>query len=338
MGADDLLDAYGKLRELAFEDPLETKGIICALLTEDLTKAKSIFTTSRDERGSRFRQIAARSLKAETLDDELRAILETWSQLETDEFALTAIQDILNARSSKSSARHGQVKTPPLLEIKETYFHVSSRLRHRVLNALPASAISVEQIRLDFEEHVSADRRLDFCQTLDALYGRLMRLKNVVAFDEELDRYFEQGPIPIIPWLQYYKNRFTRMYDASVAFSGEPEAQLHFANATPFWLEIVFSNLWKNSWDEVSPARCDIIIEAVSERRGISLICYDNGGGFPELMTETAFKIYDSTKGEGRGRGLLEIRDAMARMGGSAELVRTSNGLRVKLTFKKVNP
>ena len=52
----------------------------------------------------------------------------------------------------------------------------------------------------------------------------------------------------------------------------------------------------------------------------VLLAIADNGPGFPEGMVGVAFEERFSTRGEGRGRGLLEVDDAVRRMSGSVAL------------------
>jgi sensor histidine kinase regulating citrate/malate metabolism len=50
----------------------------------------------------------------------------------------------------------------------------------------------------------------------------------------------------------------------------------------------------------------------------------DNGSGFPEMQLETAFQQIFSTKSESRGRGLLEIADAVLRLQGKVDLAKVA--------------
>lgn len=55
------------------------------------------------------------------------------------------------------------------------------------------------------------------------------------------------------------------------------------------------------------------------------MMIVDNGPGFPETHLETAFQQVFSTKSDSRGRGLLEIADAIVRLQGRVQLEKAAN-------------
>lgn len=64
------------------------------------------------------------------------------------------------------------------------------------------------------------------------------------------------------------------------------------------------------------------------------MLAIDNGPGFPESQLEAAFHQVFSTKAPSRGRGLLEIADAVARLQGVVRLTQDCDGrYRVSLSL-----
>ncbi len=97
--------------------------------------------------------------------------------------------------------------------------------------------------------------------------------------------------------------------------------------ATQFFLETAFGNLWSNAVQAVeSPCQIEVQCALDSERNQIEMMIVDNGPGFPETHLETAFQQVFSTKSDSRGRGLLEIADAITRLQGTAQLTKVGNG------------
>ena len=71
----------------------------------------------------------------------------------------------------------------------------------------------------------------------------------------------------------------------------------------------------------------------------IDMLVLDNGPGFAETHLETAFQQVFSTKADSRGRGLLEIADAVLRLQGTVELTRANTGeyrIRISLPVEAV--
>ncbi len=68
----------------------------------------------------------------------------------------------------------------------------------------------------------------------------------------------------------------------------------------------------------------------------LRLTIFDNGEGFQPNDIERAFQFQYSTKSKERGRGHMEVRDAMERMNGSATVAATDRGYRVQLDFRSI--
>jgi sensor histidine kinase regulating citrate/malate metabolism len=66
----------------------------------------------------------------------------------------------------------------------------------------------------------------------------------------------------------------------------------------------------------------------------VNLLIVDNGNGLPPDLREVAFQERYSAKGVHRGRGLLEVQDAIQQLRGKAQLVQYRSGdFRIMLSF-----
>jgi sensor histidine kinase regulating citrate/malate metabolism len=97
-------------------------------------------------------------------------------------------------------------------------------------------------------------------------------------------------------------------------------------------LEIAFWNIWKNSTEEIG-AGCTITIVASVDREWVNLLITDNGPGFRDSQALEAFQISISTRGEERGRGLLEVADAIRRLRGVAQIISVNGEHRINISL-----
>jgi sensor histidine kinase regulating citrate/malate metabolism len=89
-------------------------------------------------------------------------------------------------------------------------------------------------------------------------------------------------------------------------------------SATRFLLDTTFGNIWANAV-QAAPAPCRLTFECSEAGGGkrLRIVVRDNGAGFDKDHQETAFRQAFSTKSTSRGRGLLEMADAVAQLQGS---------------------
>jgi sensor histidine kinase regulating citrate/malate metabolism len=90
--------------------------------------------------------------------------------------------------------------------------------------------------------------------------------------------------------------------------------------ASDYFLETIFWNIWLNAQQAVGDNNCEITIEFRPQGAELELLIRDNGDGFPSELKDVLFQQVYSTKNPGRGRGMLEIQDAVERLGGRVEL------------------
>ena len=93
---------------------------------------------------------------------------------------------------------------------------------------------------------------------------------------------------------------------------------------------MVFWNLWKNAQQAVGNP-CEITVRVTLRASEAELLFLDNGGGFSQDHAGVAFVEQFSSKGTDRGRGLLEVQDAIRRLGGTVELAVIGGAYRIRM-------
>ena len=167
----------------------------------------------------------------------------------------------------------------------------------------------------------------ELMEVLTGLQTGLRRISRNVEFDTG-DDYLTWQPIPIIAWLEASANEFaSRFGHAKFVITCDQAVRKVTVRATRFFLETAFGNLWSNAVQAVeSPCQIDLQCALDSQQSRIEMLIIDNGPGFPEAHLETAFQQVFSTKSNSRGRGLLEIADAIAQLQGIVKLSQSGNG------------
>lgn len=196
--------------------------------------------------------------------------------------------------------------------------------------------MTIQRLKIDVQKSGSPELVAMLSKQLDQLYGQLSKLENAVKFDED-GTYFQSGPVELLSWLRTHRAKFASEYaPIELVFDFADIGNTVFIRATPYWLETTFTNLWKNSVDAVGGEGCRIIIRGTIVRGKLRLTVLDNGEGFQPNDVERAFQFQYSSKSKERGRGHMEVRDAMERMNGSATVASTDQGYRVQLDFGSI--
>lgn len=317
--ADEAEATIRQLRELAFADPLAAKARISALLdSAALGLVREVMARLRSPADGRLRQLVARALMGHPARSSVIEIVAEWRRTETDEFALRAIQAALAEDERPPSSRRGPAASPP--SILETYRYVSGRLQHRVRNGLPPAGLSVD--RLTSELHAAGgDQLLARVQPyLAAVRDALRQLGRSIEV-EEGDEYFEVRPVRLCAWIEQHLRSFAAAFGGTgYEVLADENARERRVASSEFFLDTAFTNLWHNARQAVT-GPCQITVSVAATGGSLLLTVLDNGPGFPTADVERAFVLQFSTKGgRRRGRGLLEVWDAVTRLGGSAEL------------------
>jgi signal transduction histidine kinase len=330
---DTWLQSLQELRRLAVTDPREASVRIAAIIAGDRASCDAFFQRLRAPGDGRLRQIAAVQIGSLSNSDHFIRQLTKWLEIETDEFAKRTIQGTLKA--VRKAVPDTEDVPDPLPDLVDTYTFVSGRLSHRVRNALPGASMILRTLTRLLETSEDESVRNEGLAQTAALREALKRIGRIVEFNEG-DEYFADRSVPLVDWILRMNAEYASKFEPislvvrPAASSGEMIIQ-----ANDFLLETIFWNIWKNA-QLISAGECRITIHPRITEKSAELIFEDNGPGFPENIVDAAFQTQVSTQGEGHGRGLLEIQDAVKRLGGKVEFVKTeTNAFRLKLEFPR---
>lgn len=314
------------LRWLTASDPKQARIAFNALLQGGSSLLHEVLKSASRPGDGRLRQMIATVYRTDESATSLEAWLRQWIEIEPDEFTKSAISTALSSRIPEPLPRPSP--RSQTANTVEAYRYVADRLCHRVRNALslPSSQIvRLEHIASEIGDPAIQNELMD---VLAGLQKGMRRISRNVEFDTG-DDYLTWQSVPIVAWLETTANEFaSRFGPAKFVVTCDQIVRQVKVRATRFFLETAFGNLWSNAVQAVEPP-CEIDVQcAVDTQRGrITMLIEDNGPGFNESHLETAFQQVFSTKAESRGRGLLEIADAVIRLQGNVQLAKVTNGV-----------
>jgi signal transduction histidine kinase len=318
-----------QLNELALTDAAATRAEIIRIFRTLSNSGRAPFIEELAvTANTRLRQAVARAVQVVGNRTEMTNVFENWLGMETDEFARTAIADALIA--SKRPNRRKQLLSD-LKSVPDTYRYLYDRIRHRVLNAMPGAGLSVMKLK-DIAARLPSDQhRHALMQEIDDLTATFARLQRAIDFQEEKAR-FELEKFDIEAWLK----EFVRIYRAQwqgIQIRLTTRDQPAPIEGIRYLLEVVFGNLLDNGRQAIDDGGW-IALDFSSDAGWIHVTISDSGAGLSSDIADAAFKLPVTTKGQPRrGRGLMEVEDAMRRLGGRAEIAHGSAGARVRLSF-----
>jgi signal transduction histidine kinase len=339
---------YLELRRTAASDPRAARARLLEMLSADSSILDRLFDLMKPPSESRLRHLVANTAKSQRGDKQIRdrliPHLLQWQRFESDEFAKSAISAALqgldlaayaNTYPGSAAPRMSDSASEDLLcseEAVEIYRWVAGRLCHRVRNRMELPiAYLVDAIHEATAIEDDATRTAVTKRLIEA-QQTFKEVARIVEFNID-DDHFRWRPVAIVPWLK----KMTDSYKASNRFfqleiAGDRAGSDQLVEATDLLLEVIFWNLWQNIAQEAD-GECvaKVGISACDGR--LYFLISDNGPGFQPTHTAEAFKTSLSTRGEERGRGLLEVADAVQRLRGTARLVPVSGEYRIELSF-----
>jgi signal transduction histidine kinase len=316
-------DALSNLRWLAASDPKQARVAFRALLQGQENALNDVLRSASRPGDGRLRQMIATVFRTEANATILDSWLRQWLEVESDEFTKAAIESALASRvpavADRPPSRSSAVQTV------EAYRYVADRLCHRVRNALTLPSAQIKRLEYLVGQVVDAALRQELAEILAGFQTGFLRVSRNVEFDTG-DDYLTWQTIPFVSWLESTANEFAgRFGPARHTVTCDPAVRRARVRATRFLLETIFGNLWSNAIQAIdSPCNIDVQCALDSERGIIDILVLDNGSGFPEMQLDTAFQQVFSTKSESRGRGLLEVADAVLRLQGTVELAKVA--------------
>jgi signal transduction histidine kinase len=164
------------------------------------------------------------------------------------------------------------------------------------------------------------------------LEDALTKFGRIVEFDAG-DNHFAVRLVLLPEWLSSFTGEYDRKY-RPITLHLENADQECRVLASDYLLSTVFWNLWINSQQAVRNG-CVIAVRFARSARRVELLLVDNGDGLPKEVAEAGFPDAKPRPGH-RGRGLLEVQEAMERLHGEAGLVCYDDGShRIRLSFPK---
>ncbi len=318
-------DPLTQLRWLAASDPKQARAVIHGLVTGKTDVLDAVLQAASRPGDGRLRQIFATVFRTDPTAAVLAPWLQQWLKVESDEFTKSAIATALGARAVITEPR--TLPRSSGTTAVEAYRYVADRLCHRVRNAmtLPTAQMArLEQLAGSCED---PELRQELLEIHAGTQTGLIRIARNVEFDTN-DGYLSWQSIGIVAWLEKNAHEFAARHgQARFTVSLEPSVRRVNVRATPFLLETTFANIWSNAVQAAETPECiEIQCTTDAHRNQINMLVLDSGPGFPESQLDTAFHEIFSTKAPSRGRGLLEISDAVTRLQGSVRLQKDLHG------------
>ena len=127
-----------------------------------------------------------------------------------------------------------------------------------------------------------------------------------------------------------YAKRYSRI---DLRLEGAEDAKSSAILGSDYLLRLIFWNIWVNAHQAVGNP-CSIVLNVALREESLVVVVLDSGKGLPEELTDVAFRDRYSSRSANRGRGLLEVQDAIQQLHGDAKLIEwTPREYRVQLTF-----
>ena len=323
----DIDALLAELRRLAVHDPRGARERFCTLLAGDPLVLEGLLAKLDAPGDGRLRQLIANAVRTRPDKEKVLPYLRSWHAMETDEFAKRAISAAISGTHATSPA-HAPAREPELIhqELIDAYRYAAGRLQHKLRNAFMGP--SGHLIKLECLARTIQDTRVsaELAAITAELQNGFTTISRIMEFNND-DNYFQQRSISICEWLEGMNTDYARKYQpVALSFSGRATVESTRIRANNYLLETIFWNIWVNAQQAVEgPCRIEPHLSTVSSH--LRMIICDNGPGFSQAVIGIALQEQFSTNQNGnRGRGLLEVVDAVQKLHGSIELVRHTDG------------
>lgn len=328
---------YDVLRRLAAENPREARLRFAQLFGGDPAALEAVLERMAAPGEGRLRQLVANAVRVREDRARLAPHFSRWLDTETDEFARRAITAALaNPTPTRRRPTSPQELADPRLA--EVYRYVSGRMAHELRNGLLGPKTRLLHLRTRIERIGDSTLRSDLQELLAQLGDDFHGLGRIVEFEPD-DEYFAFRPVRLCDWIETMNGDYARRYNRiDLQIEGLAVARAARVLGSDYLLRITFWNLWLNA-HQAAGDPCTVRLVVDLDGGQLRVLILDNGDGFPAEMVDVAFQDRFSRNGPHRGRGLLEVQDAVQRLHGDARLVPHGAGaLRVRLSFPCVSP
>jgi hypothetical protein len=327
--SEDSESLYLKLRTLAYSEPKKARYLFCKLLDAKSPLLESLFDKCSELGESRTRHVVANAFKNRDDREIYSNILFAWLDVEDDEFTKTALLEVVAGIEPKVDGRQSPSHNFEK-QLIEPYRYISERLCHRVRNSIPEVRTEVLKLRASIVNITDSTIKDEIVLITNKLDDAVVRVGEVVGFDSG-DGKFNWRNINLYDWLLNYANEWnTQNKLVNYNPSGDSGTIIF---STEFHLETIFWNIWTNTIQEIGTG-CNISISFQTISRSLQLTILDNGAGFDGESKENIFEGAYSNKGSNRGKGMLEVEDAVNRLKGDAKIImHTGTEYRLMISF-----
>lgn len=326
-------ELYERLRRVSVVDPKQARAMVCELLDPRSPELDELLRRASSPGEGRLRGLIANAVCHRPERSVLANEFAAWLAIETDEFARQAV-----AAALEGSVPAAPRTAPALVDAKlvVAYRYAADRLQHRLRNGLLDPMKHVVLLRSEIETLREPTQRIALEARLRELTDALDRFGRIVEFDTS-DAYFEMRSVSLSDWLRTFDSEYARRHGV-VRMRLEIPRESTRIRATGHLLYTIFWNLWINAQQAVD-GECELFIHITRVRRRVDVLLIDNGMGLKENTVEDAFLNYRPGSPAHRGRGLLEVQEALGRLHATSTLIpQESGGFRIQLSFPAEGP
>jgi signal transduction histidine kinase len=307
---------YERLRRLAIADPKSARTAFLEAFEAKDNEFPDLLEHLRKQGEARLRQVIANAVRAHPSKQQLLPELRVWQDAETDEFTRRAIAGALAENDAYAATRRKESSADVLpKEVVAAYRYVSERLRHRLRNTMLSAQSQANRLKSATSTGANPDIQVALAKMNDALLSLSRELE---ATDAD-PQHFQQRSIALADWLRNMDLQYTSRYSSLNLKLVNADGAGVRVLASNYLLETVFWNIWLNA-HQAAGVSCTITVIFETAGKDLILKILDSGQGFSKDMKDVAFQEMFSTKTPGRGRGLLEIQEAVERLGGNIRL------------------
>lgn len=314
---------YEHLRRLVIEDPRRAREEFLERFDAKSPELGDFLIRLKAPREGRLRQLVAHAVRTHTEKARVLEHLFAWASTETDEFTRRAIEAALADIDPK--AFHHSIK-PSSTHFLETYRYIGDRLRHKMRNVMLSSQTQIVKLRKLMETQTNADA----ITTLAKLNDSIVTLGRVLEASDVDPEYFEDRIILLSEWLRNMNATFSSRY-LPVYLHLKGNVADSKVVASDYLLDNLFWNIWFNAHQAINSqlknnAQAEITVIFTPPGDKVELLLLDNGEGFSSKLQGIAFSQQYSTNSVNRGRGLMEMQDAVERLRGEIGLTAITDG------------
>lgn len=325
MSGSNVVD-YDELRILAAADPRRTRTVLVALFDEGGPRLESLLKRAAHPGEGRVRQLIANAVRSHSRREDVVPHIKVWLAVETDEFARRAETAAIEEVASSESAGRAVAVDP---KVVVAYRYVSDRLKHQLRNMLLDPVTQVLRLRECVARIDDQALRISLEAQISSIEDSLERFGHAIEFNPNDDQ-FAVRLVDLEEWLRAFNDDYARSF-RQVRLTVTPIGEKVIVRASNFLLRTIFWNLWINAQQAVS-GDCSIAIELYRTGAVVKITVIDNGSGFAPDSIDIVLDGKPRSRVH-RGRGLLEVQDAIERLHGTLLLVNVRESFRIQLSL-----